>query len=212
MRRISLLFAAFSLFLLTLSLTGPLAQAQSPLEEWAKQQISEKTGIDPNLLATLFVTEGQDQFILAFVYITEEVLASDLKPELKEAISPFVGRRAMLTLAVPTRTSRFSPLEISFSQDGLFYLISRAQIHQITEDFLAGELKANRVSAGVIELPEGLDLKRPFQIIYRGTHSTTFALEGQEASGQETGPLFGFLFFLLQILLFFLLFPFLIGI
>jgi len=210
MRRIPL--KLFAIFGIAFCLLGPLTWAQSPLEEWAKQQISEKTGIDPNLLATLFVTEGEDQFILAFVYITEEVLASRLKPELKEAISPFVGKRAMLTLAVSTRTSRFSPLEISFAQDGLVYLISTDQIHPITEDFLSGELKANTVSAGVIELPQGIVLERPFQITYLGTHSTTFALEGQEAPGQETGPLFGFLFFLLQLLLFFLLLPFLIGI
>jgi len=192
-------------------ISDPPAQAQTALEEWAKEQISAQTGIDPNLLATLFVTDGSDQFIMAFVYITEEVLNSNLKPDLKEAIAPFVGRRAMLTLVVPTRLSHFSPLEISFAQDGLVYLTIGDQIHPITEDFLTGEVTANTVSAGVIELPLGLDLDRPFQIQYRGTHSTTFSLSGTTVQ-QDVGPLSGFLLFFLQLLLFLFLFPFLIGI
>lgn len=208
----SRVFVALSVIaILMVGISDPPAQAQTALEEWAKEQISAQTGIDPNLLATLFVTDGSDQFIMAFVYITEEVLDSNLKPDLKEAIAPFVGRRAMLTLVVPTRLSQFSPLEISFAQDGLVYLTIGDQIHPVTEDFLAGEVMANAVSAGIIELPLGLDLGRPFQIQYRGAHSTTFSLSGT-AVQQDVGPLSGFLLFFLQLLLFLFLFPFLIGI
>jgi hypothetical protein len=71
---------------------------QSALEELAKQQIAQKTGLDPNLLATLFVTDGENQFILAFVYITEQTMQSQLKADLKQAIAPYVNKRALLTL------------------------------------------------------------------------------------------------------------------
>lgn len=203
-------------FVWLLGVLGVQAQAQSALEEWAKQQISEKTGIDPQLLATLFVTDDSNQFLLAFVYITEEVLQSDLKPELKDAIAPYVGRRALLALVVPTRTSYFSPLEISFAQDGLVYLLGNDQIDPITEDFQPGQLEANAVSAGVLMLPIGIDESRPFEIRYRGEFSTTFSLQGPDparsAHEASTEPLSGFLLFLLQILLFLFLFPFLIGI
>ena len=192
------------------------AQAQSALEEWAKQQISEKTGIDPDLLATLFVTDGSDQFLIAFVYITEEVLQSDLKPELKEAIAPYVGQRALLALVVPTRASYFSPLEISFAQNGLVYLVGGDQVHPITEDFTPGQLEANAVSAGVLLLPAGIDENRPFEIRYRGEFRTTLSLQGPDPNRSsapgDSGPLSGFLIFLLQILLLLFLFPFLIGI
>jgi hypothetical protein len=169
---------ALGFVLLWGALGGP-AQAQSALEEWAKQQISEKTGIDPHLLATLFVTDGSDQFLIAFVYLTEEVLQSDLKPELKEAVAPYVGQRALLALVVPTRTSYFSPLEISFAQDGFVYLLGHDQIHPITEDFRPGTLEANVVSAGVLLLPPGLDESRPFEIRYRGGFSTLLSLQGR---------------------------------
>lgn len=211
---------AFPVLVLALLVAGsvglwsPTGQAQTPLEEWAKQQISEKTGIDPNLLATLFVTDGSDQFILAFVYITEETLQSNLKPEIKQAIAPFVGQRAMLALAVATRTSNFSPFEISFVQDGLTYLIGPAEIEPITEDFRAGQLPPNEVSAGVLLLPEGLDVGRPFEIQYRGSFRTTFSLSDPGTSQpQGQGVLFpNLLFFLLQFILLIFLLPFLVAI
>ncbi len=203
-------FVIAVLLAVSVGVWSPSAQAQTALEEWAKQQISEETGIDPNLLATLFVTDGSDQFILAFVYITEETLQSNLKPEIKQAIAPFVGQRAMLTLVVPTQTSNFSPLEISFSQDGLTYLIGSSQIEPITEDFRASQLPPNEVSAGVLLLPVGLDVNRPFEIHYRGSFSTTFSIGGSGAS-QPPGFVFpNFLFFLLQLILLLFLLPFLV--
>jgi hypothetical protein len=203
-------FVIALLLVVSVGVWSPSGQAQTALEEWAKQQISDKTGIDPNLLATLFVTDSADQFILAFVYITEETLQSNLKPEIKQAIAPLVGQRAMLTLVVPTRTSNFNPLEISFAQDGLTYLIGSSQISPITEDFQAGQLPPNEVSAGVLLLPVGLDVNRPFEIHYRGSFSTTFSISGSGAS-QPPGFVFpGLLFSLLYIILFFFLLPFLV--
>lgn len=189
-------------------------QAQSALEEWAKAQISEKTGIDEDLLATLFVTDGDDQFILAFVYINEEVMQSNLKPDLKGAIAPFVGQKALLTLVVPTRRSAFRPMDISFSQDGMVHLIDETRIHPVTDDFLAGQLPAQKVSAGVIELPQSVDIGRPFQISYRNSFSTTFSIGGEEvpSPGRSGDLLSGVFRFLFQFLLFFFLIPFLVGI
>ncbi|OGF53270.1 MAG: hypothetical protein A2Z21_01140 [Candidatus Fraserbacteria bacterium RBG_16_55_9] len=202
-------FVVVGLLMGVLGLWSSLAQAQSAVEDWAKQQISEKTGIDPNLLATLFVTDGSDQLILAFVYITQEVLDSNLKADLKQAIAPFVEQKAMLTLVVPTRHSQFSPMDISFSQGGLVYLITQSQIYPVTDDFQAGELEANAVSSGVIMLPEGIDMSRPFEITYRA-QTTTFSLSGSGSPGPSLPS--GLLGFFLQFLFLFFLFPFLIGI
>lgn len=93
-----------SVLALALSLTLPVF-GQSAIEELAKQQIAQKTGLDPNLLATLFVTDGENQFILAFVYVNEQTMQSQLKPELKQAIAPYVNKRALLTLLALARTS-----------------------------------------------------------------------------------------------------------
>ncbi|MCS6937558.1 MAG: hypothetical protein NZV61_08450, partial [Candidatus Bipolaricaulota bacterium] len=95
-------FFAFVGFLLLLAVP---ALSQSAIEELAKQQIAQKTGLDPNLLATLFVTEGENQFILAFVYVNEKTMQSQLKPELKQAIVPYVNKRALLTLLAPAKAS-----------------------------------------------------------------------------------------------------------
>jgi hypothetical protein len=193
-----------------MSFTG---SAQSALEQLAKQQISEKTGIDPNLIATLFVTEQQDQFVLAFVYINQSVLQSKLKPELKSAIASFVDKKAMLTMVVPTQRSFFSPLKISFQQGGLSYLIDANSVHPVTEGFGAGLFDANTVNSGIILLPSAIDVGQPFQITYDGQFSTTFSISGTPSPPPQSGsplPPGGFLFLLFQFILLVFLLPFLI--
>lgn len=186
--------------------------AQSAIEELATQQIAENTGIDENQLATLFVSDGQDQFILAFVYITQEVLESDLRPHLKEAVAPFVGQRAMLTLVAPRRLSQFSPGQLSFRQDGVTNLIVSGQIHSITDDFQSGQIEANNVSAGIIVLPASIDVSRQFEIVYKGEFIAPFSISGVIVPPDDgtTVRINGALMAFLQFLLIIILLPFLV--
>ncbi|HED03865.1 MAG TPA: hypothetical protein ENI60_03750 [Candidatus Fraserbacteria bacterium] len=213
MRRIAPLAIVLSL-VLSLGLVSFNGSAQNALEQLAKQQISQKTGINPNLIATLFVTKDQDQFVLAFVYINQAVMQSKLKPELKTAIAPFVGQKALLTLVVPTRRSFFSPLKLSFQQGALSYLIAADSVHPVADKFEAGFFEANTVRAGVILLPSAIDISQPWQITYDGSFSTTFSLSEAPAAQppQNNSPLpaRGFLFLLLQFILLFFLLPFLV--
>lgn len=212
MRRIAPLAIVLSL-VLSLGLVSFNGSAQNALEQLAKQQISQKTGINPNLIATLFVTKDQDQFVLAFVYINQAVMQSKLKPELKTAIAPFVGQKALLTLVVPTKRSFFSPLKLSFQQGVLSYLIAAGSVHPVADKFEAGFFEANTVRAGVILLPSAIDISQPWQITYDGSFSTTFSLSGVPAQPPQNNsplPARGFLFLLLQFILLFFLLPFLI--
>lgn len=200
------------LSLLVLFLTVPVL-GQSAIEELAKQQIAQKTGIDPKLLATLFVTEGENQFILAFVYVNEKTMQSQLKPELKQAIEPYVNsKRALLTLLAPAKTSAFDPLRIQFAQNLARFLLSEQTIVKITPDFQAGTLQSGAVSAGILLLNDGLDLHKPFRIYY-GQQSTIFSLTGETLPAQPNP--FASLLFLLQFLFFnillLFLIPFLLG-
>ncbi len=206
MRKIALLGVA-----LALGVALP-ALGQSAIEELAKQQIAQKTGLDPNLLATLFVTDGENQFILAFVYVTEQTMQSQLKPELKQAIAPYVNRRALLTLLAPAKTSFFDPLRINFEQGQARFLLSAQSIIKVTPDFGAGQFESGTVSAGILLLNDGIDLSKPFRIYY-GAQSTVFSLTGETLPAQPN-PLLELLLFLqflfLNILLLFLI-PFLLG-
>jgi len=217
LQRSSLLILTVGI-LLTVLAAMP-AYGQSPLEQWAENQISEKTGIDPQLLATLFVTTNDSQFILSFVYINEEVMQSNLREELKESIRPYVGQRAMLAMIVPTQQSVFQPTSISFVQNDASFLMSASTIHPITDDFKAGPVPTQEVNAGVLELPQGLDLNQPFTIKYQSDFQTSFSLQPPSNSGigGSQGPqpvdrseIQNALLFLLQIILAFFLFPFLI--
>lgn len=200
-----------SVLVLALGVTLPVF-GQSAIEELAKQQIAQKTGLDPNLLATLFVTDGENQFILAFVYVNDQTMQSQLKPELKQAIAPYVNKRALLTLLAPARTSFFDPTRINFEQGQARFLLSERSIVRVTPDFGAGRFESGTVSAGILLLHDGLDLGKPFRIYY-GPQSTVFSLTGETLPAQPN-PFAQLLFFLqflfLNILLLFLI-PFLLG-
>jgi hypothetical protein len=191
-------------------IVAPAAWAQSSLEELAKKQISEKTGLDPNQLAVLFVNSESNQFILAFALINEKMMQSSLKAEIKQAVAPFVGQKALLALVAPTQVSTFDPFQIYFSQNNIRYQFG--SITPITSDFAAGQLPPQAVSAGIISLNANLDITKNFKIFY-GALSTTFSLTGQqESSGGALSNIFIFLqIIFFQILLIFLI-PFLIGI
>ena len=204
--------ASVGLFvLLSLLALNMVAFGQSAIEELAVQQISDQTGIDPSELATLFVTDEGDQFILAFVYISEETLESDLNPDLKAAVAPFVDKNAMLTLVVPTRTSSFNPTEIAFQQNNITHLLAINQIHAISDNFISGQIAGSVVSSGIIELPQTLDFETQFEIVFRGQFSTPFVIEGeieideeaeeQQNQNQPGGILMAFIQFLLTIIL-----------
>ncbi|MCX8103181.1 MAG: hypothetical protein N3E42_01890 [Candidatus Bipolaricaulota bacterium] len=206
MRKVSILA-----FVLLFSVMLP-ALGQNALEELAKQQIAQKTGLDPKLLATLFVTDGENQFILAFVYVNEQTMQSQLKPELKQAIAPYVHKRALLTVLAPAKTSFFDPFRINFEQGQARFLLSEHSIVKVTPDFGAGRFESGTVSAGILLLSDGLDLGQPFRIYY-GPQSTVFSLTGQTLPAQPN-PFVQLLLFLqflfFNILLLFLI-PFLLG-
>ena len=210
------LLASLLIALVTLVAFAPSGYSQSAIEELAVQQISQETGIDPSELATLFVSDEGDQFILAFVYISEETLESDLNPDLKTEIAPFVDKNAMLTLVVPTRTSNFNPTEIAFQQNDVTHLLAINQIHPISDDFVSGQLTGSVVSSGIIELPPSLDFDAQFDIVFRGEFRAHFIIEGEVEIDEEAAEAAqqnqpgGLLMAFLQFLLTIILIPFLI--
>lgn len=209
----------FGVLLLLAALTLPVLS--EGLEELARQRIAQETGLDEDLIATMFISEENAQFILTFIYIEERTFNSRLKPELKEAIAPYRNRKAMLALVTPSRESYFSPLLISFIQDGVTYRVRPNAIHRISDNFTGGTLPAGEVSAGIILLDRlepdftllpgerlELDVNKPFQIGYMEDYTTNFALGSGESSGLGVGRSsddMGLLrFLLLQLLSFFL--------
>ncbi|MFQ6033680.1 MAG: hypothetical protein ACE5KR_02335, partial [Candidatus Bipolaricaulia bacterium] len=113
----------FILLLLLIALALP-AFSQG-LEELARQRIAQETGLDKDLIATMFISEENAQFILAFIYIEDRTFDSRLKPELLAAIAPYRNREAMLVLVTPAQESYFNPLLISFTQDGVTYNVTQ---------------------------------------------------------------------------------------
>ena len=217
----------FSILLLLLIVLATPVFGQG-LEELARQRIAQETGLDEDLIATMFVSEENAQFILTFIYIEDRTFDSRLKPELLTAIAPYRNSEAMLVLVTPAQDSYFNPLAISFTQDRAVYNVRLTSIRRISESFTVGTLPAGEVSSGIILLDRlelrsslvpggGLEVNRPFQIGYMGRYTADFALSSGEpldlglgvSSGEEGGSLleillFGLLNFLLFLLLSFL--------
>lgn len=192
---------------------GVGAFGQSALEASATRRISQETGIPQQFIRTLFVESQDAQFILAFIYINEQSANSDLKPELKTAIAPFVNRNALLVLVVPARRSSFDPLEISFVQNIFRVSVDGSMITPVTPDFAQGTLSSGTVSAGVIALDSRVLVNQPFEVRYTNAFSAMFDLNPKADSTvtNPIGSLFGDGFrFLLLNLLFLFLFPFLL--
>lgn len=215
----------FILLLLLIALALP-AFSQG-LEELARQRIAQETGLDKDLIATMFISEENAQFILAFIYIEDRTFDSRLKPELLAAIAPYRNREAMLVLVTPAQESYFNPMAISFTQDRAVYDVRLTSIRRISESFTVGTLPAGEVSSGIILLDrleprsllleQRLEASRPFQISYMGRYTADFALSpgeplglgigiggGEENTGLLQLLLFGLLNFLLLLLLSFL--------
>jgi len=196
-------------------LFGVSVYAQSVLEASATRRISQETGIPQNLIQTLFVEENNAQFILAFIYINEQSIHSDLKPNIKEAITPFANRNALLVLVVPAKRSFFDPFSISFVQNIFRVAVDSSMIVPVTPDFATGELSTGTVSAGIITLDSSVLVNQTFEVQYNGIHSATFSINPDPNAGSDNvqggGSLFGngLRFLLLNLLLLFL-FPFLL--
>lgn len=222
MRRI----VVFSVLLLAVGLVLP-AFGQS-LSELARQRIAQETGLDEDLIATMFISEDNAQFILTFIYIDDRTFNSHLKSELLEAIAPYRNRKALLVLVTPARESYFNPLLISFTQDRVTYNVRLASIRPISESFTLGTLPAGEVSAGIILLGrleprapllggQELEVNKPFQISYM-SYTAGFALNSGEpldlslgvSGGEESRGLLQLLFFGLLNLLLLLLLSFLV--
>lgn len=198
--RIGLVVVLAAFALTALALTSLPGMAQD-LQSLAKERIAAETGLDEDLLATIFVSEENAQFILTFIYINDRTFDSKLKPELKQAIEPYRNRDAMLVLVTPAIDSYFNPLAIAFFQDRVTYRVRSSCIRRIDPEFAVGTVPSGRVTAGIILLDQlavsgssafatpapQLDTRRPFTITYIGRYSTNFALQSEATEGIELG-------------------------
>jgi len=222
-RKVSMRFPLKTIVCLVLLLSiGVSAYGQSILQDAATRRISQETGIDQRLVNTLFVDEAGSQFILAFIYINEESVNGDLKPDIREAIVPFVGRNAVLVLLVPATSSFFDPFAISFAQNFFRINVEPQMITQITPDFTTGTFASGAVSSGIIALDTRVLVSQTFDVQYSGfdNYSATFSLTAVDNTSSQSpagsilggiGNFFGsrLVFFVINLILLFL-FPFLL--
>jgi hypothetical protein len=171
-------------FALLLILSAVSAYGQS-FEQSIKNRIVSETKLDPDLVTVILYNEGGMRLMLTFVYINERTLQSNLKQDIKDAISPYKGQNAVLVFATAQGEVSFDPYEIYFGQHGFNYRVEPDDVIKITSDFTSGVLKY-ATSEGIVLL-QGINTTKQFKIGYKNDqYSTSLALKQPAPKPQET--------------------------
>ena len=130
------------------------------------EQILAQTGLEPDLVAMLTVEQGGQKFLLVFVYIDERTLTSNVRPEIAQAIAPYVGQNAVMIWGYSEAGAGFDPGAIWFAQGDAMVTLSPDSVVPIEGDFLSGNIPAMTPVAAIVVLGEAIDPAQPFEIHY----------------------------------------------
>lgn len=154
------------------------------------EQILAQTGLDSDLVAMLTVEQGQNKFLLVFVYIDERTLGSNVRPEVAQAIAPYVGQNALLIWGYSEGGAVFDPGSIWFAQGETTITLSPEVLVPIEGDLASGTIPAMAPVAAVVVLGEGIDPAQPFEIHYgdvaMASMAVNVALAASEAQSQAS--------------------------
>ena len=130
------------------------------------EQVLAQTGLEPDLVAMLTVEQGGQKFLLVFVYIDERTLSSNVRPEIAQAIAPYVGQNAVMIWGYSEAGAGFDPGAIWFAQGDAMVTLSPDSVVSIEGDFLSGNIPAMTPVAAIVVLGEAIDPAQPFEIHY----------------------------------------------
>ncbi|HIQ00147.1 TPA: hypothetical protein EYH33_06370 [Candidatus Bipolaricaulota bacterium] len=154
------------------------------------EQILAQTGLDPDLVSMLTVEQGGQKFLLVFVFIDERTLESNVRPEIAQAIAPYVGQNAVMIWAYSEDGASFDPGAIWFAQGEALVTLAPELVVPIAGDFLSGVIPGMTPVAAVVVLGEAIDPAQPFEIHYgdlvMASMAVNMALAQAEATAQAT--------------------------
>ena len=145
------------------------------------EQILAQTGLDADLVSMLTVEQGEQRFLLVFVYINERALQSNVRPEIAQAIAPYVGQNAVMIWAYSEAGASFDPGAIWFAQAGAVVTLAPERVVPIEGDFLSGVIPAMAPVAAVVVLGEAIDPAQPFEIHYGDLVMASMAVNMSQA-------------------------------
>ena len=140
------------------------------------EQILAQTGLEPDLVAMLTVEQGGQKFLLVFVYIDERTLTSNVRPEIAQAIAPYVGQNAVMIWGYSEAGAGFDPGTIWFAQGNAIVTLSPDSVIPIEGDFLSGTIPAMTPVAAIVVLGKAIDPAQPFEIHYDNVAMASMAV------------------------------------
>jgi len=140
------------------------------------EQILAQTGLDPDLVSMLTVEQGGQKFLLVFVYINERTLQSNVRPEIAQAIAPYVGQNAVMIWAYSEAGASFDPGAIWFAQGEVLVHLTPEAVVPVSGDFLSGAIPAMTPVAAIVVLGDAIDPSHPFELHYGELAMATLAV------------------------------------
>ncbi len=150
------------------------------------EQILAQTGLDADLVSMLTVEQGGQKFLLVFVYIDERTLQSNVRPEIAQAIAPYVGQNAVMIWAYSEAGASFDPGAIWFAQGEALVTLAPELVVPIEGDFLSGVIPGMTPVAAVVVLGEAIDPAQPFEIHYGDLAMASMAVNVTVAQAEAT--------------------------
>jgi hypothetical protein len=150
------------------------------------EQILAQTGLDADLVSMLTVEQGGQKFLLVIVYIDERTLQSNVRPEIAQAIAPYLGQNAVMIWAYSEAGASFDPVAIWFAQGGALVTLAPELVVPIEGDFLSGVIPGMTPVAAVVVLGEAIDPAQPFEIHYGDLAMASMAVDMALAQAEAT--------------------------
>jgi len=126
-------------------------------------------GLDPSLVGTIALTEGDEELRLLLVRLESGVEEGALSDDLLSGLNPLVGRGAIMLWALSPTGSYFSPWKLHVIQSGIVYdFWFDTSFIELTDGFLrVGRVEPGEVVAGVILLHQRVDPRGALSIYYQ---------------------------------------------
>lgn len=143
--------------------------------EFTRESIASLFNLPPAMVQTFDIAARGTELRILLVLLSAPVRDASFSSDLLTSIEPLIGTGAVMVWALSSTGSPFTPWSFFVQQNGTNYVFfSDASFVELTKGFLrAKEVPAGQILAGVIRLPKGINLSKPFKVFY-GSSSASF--------------------------------------
>lgn len=164
--------------LLICSISAIVVGSGIPLDR-LQAGIKSKLGVSPHLYGILELNYQGNEALFIIIYINKKTMESSLSSEIKNAISPYTSKPALLiSVLSKSKETELHPYSLRIIQDKHTFTIN--SIKNITSGFSKGRLSQSLSvgmqqfwgAKGIVTLNESLTIQKPLTVTYGNNRIT----------------------------------------